>query len=210
VEIRHTHWLLFLALGAALAIGSGISRGDVTPISPLVEDPATGTSYRLLSNADWPDSEAEADLLGGHLATISNQEQQDWVFDVFGGYGGVQRMLWIGFYDPSQDQNGGSHASNFVWVSGSPVTYTNWNAGEPNDKNGKEFSTAMFYPSNSNAGKWNDWNPNTVLDPIGIPFHGVVEFASVPEPSAFSLLAVFMIGMFCGGRRLQRRFCLAR
>ena len=155
----------------------------VTPISPIVEDPVSGNQYQLLSNADWKDSEAEAESLGGYLATIANQEQQNFVFDVFGGYQGAQRNLWIGLYDPSQDENGGSHASNFVWASGAPVAYTNWNAGEPNDSGGNEFYVAMYYPNFNNPGSWNDWSTVTT-DPIGIPFYGVVEY--VPEPASFA------------------------
>jgi hypothetical protein len=175
-----------LASVAAIILGFASSAdAAVVPISPLVEDPVTGDEYQLLSNADWTDSEAEAQSLGGYLATIEDQEQQDFVFDVFGGYQGIQRILWIGFYDPTQDANGGTHADNFVWASGAPVTYTNWNAGEPNDTNNAEFWTAMYYPSSSNPGSWNDWD-NRTTDPIGIPFYGVVQF--VPEPASIGSL----------------------
>jgi Lectin C-type domain len=164
------------------AMRAGPTRAAiVTSISPVVEDPVTGNQYQLLSNADWADSEAEAESLNGHLATISTPEEQNFVFDVFGGYGGVQRILWIGLYDPTQDLDGGTHADNFVWVSGAPVTYTNWDAGEPNDSNDQEFWTAIYYPNYDNPGSWNDWSEVTT-DPIGIPFFGVVQF--IPEPAS--------------------------
>lgn len=145
------------------------------PISPIIEDPATRLEYQLLSNANWTDSQAEARSLGGNLVTIFNPEEQKFVFSTFGGYGSKQRILWTGLYDPTQDKNGAPHVSNFVWVSGAPVTYTNWDAGEPNDAGGVEFYVAMYYPGYHNPGSWNDWS-NRTADPIGVPFHGVVEY----------------------------------
>src|SRR5262249_23259674 len=40
----------------------------------------------------------------------------------------------------------------FVWVSGEPVTYTNWNPGEPNNSGGNENYTEML----GSNGQWND------------------------------------------------------
>jgi hypothetical protein len=160
------------------------SQAVVTTISPIVEDPVTMHQFQLLSNADWTDSEAKARSLGGHLMTITGQEDQNFVFSVFGGYGGAQRILWTGLYDPSQDHNGGAHAANFVWASGAPITYANWDQSQPDDAGGVEFYVAMYYPNYHNPGSWNDWS-NRTSDPIGIPFYGVVEY--VPEPAAISL-----------------------
>ena len=186
------------------------AAASVTPISPVVEDPATGIQYQLLSNADWTNSQAEAKALGGNLVTLSNQEQQDFVFDLFGAYGGVQRILWTGLYDPTQDQNGGSHASNFVWVSGAPDNYTNWDAGEPNDTSNAEFRVSMYHPNYHNPGSWNDWS-NRTADPIGIPFFGVVEFVPTPEPVSLVLFGIVAAMLLLTRRHststeIQRRF----
>jgi len=180
-----------LSFAAIVALSAKtFAQAGVSTISPQIEDPLTHIIYQLLSNADWNNSELKAESLGGHLATISDQEEQDFVFDVFGGYGGSQRILWIGLHDPSQDSNGKSHAANFVWVSGAPVTYTNWNAGEPNN-NGGEYYAAMYYPNFNNPGSWNDWN-NRTTDPIGIPFYGVVQF--IPEPGAAGVCLACIMG----------------
>jgi len=176
--------VVLVALLVGLVLNSPVTAA-VTPISPIVEDPITGHEYQLLSNADWTDSEAEAKALGGDLVTIASAEEQNFVFSVFGGYGGSQRILWTGLYDPSQDATG-THATNFVWASGAPITYTNWDAGEPNNA-GNEFYVAMYYPNYHNPGSWNDWS-NRTADPIGIPFYGVVEF--VPEPASICVLGI--------------------
>jgi hypothetical protein len=194
-----TRTLGVILVSASFAMGAASRvQAAVTPISPVVQDPVTGRKYQLLSQADWMDSEAEAQALSGTLATINNQEEQNFVFDTFGGYGGTQRILWIGLYDPSQDANGGSHASNFVWADGEPVTYTNWDVGEPNDSSGDEFYAAMYYPNYHNPGSWNDWDVRDA-DPIGIPFFGVAQF--VPEPGTGTLVLMAAGAMLLARRR---------
>ena len=57
-------------------------------------------------------------------------------------FGGV---IWIGFNDVA---NEGSH----VWYDQSPIVYTNWNGGEPNNSGNEDC--VQIYPD----GKWNDLN----------------------------------------------------
>jgi hypothetical protein len=185
-----------IVFGAVLIATLGLAHpadAVVNTISPVMTDPVTGYKYQLLSQADWTDSEAAAVALGGQLPTIANQEQQNFVFNSFGAYGGTQRILWTGLYDPTQDSQGG-HANNFVWVSGAPITYTDWDAGEPNNAGG-EYWVAMYYPNFNTPGSWNDWS-NRTADPVGIQFDGVVQFAPVPEPAS-ALLAgpLLMLGL---------------
>ena len=71
----------------------------------------------------WPVS------LGGHLATIRNQAEGDWVSAIFGGYGGQGHDLWIGL-NYVQKRNG------FVWADGERIKYTHWSPGQPNNFNG--------------------------------------------------------------------------
>ncbi|HEY4308833.1 MAG TPA: lectin-like protein [Pirellulales bacterium] len=178
-----------------------VASAAVLPISPIITDPASGHRFQLLSNATWADSEAEAVALGGHLATIDSQETQDFVLSTFGAYSGFQHILWIGLYDPTQQTNPTDPAANYVWVDGSPITYTNWDPGEPNNAFGTEFWVAMYYPNYHNPGAWNDWSVQKT-DPIGIPFYGVVQY--VPEPSTLLLAAVGLIGFAAWRRRWHR------
>ena len=116
-----------------------------------------GHLYYLLSQNTWSNAEAEADSLGGHLATIRNAAEEQWVYSTFGGYGGA---LWIGLTDRAK-------VFHFTWVSGEPVTYTDWGGGQPdNGTGGVEFYTQIWPTGHTNppSGKWNDYaNDDTVM-----------------------------------------------
>lgn len=140
---------------------------QASPLSPQIVNPSNGHIYQLLQAATWKDSEAEAISLGGHLATIRNQAEEDWVFKTFGGYEGKQRLLWIGLSDTTRK-------FHFSWSSGESVSYTRWAPGEPNNVGEGEDFVAIFYPNHGQANKWNDWSDRKT-DPIGLPMNGVVE-----------------------------------
>lgn len=148
--------LAMVALG--LSAQAGILAG------PIV-NPRNGHSYYLLSQSTWSNAETEAVSLGGHLATIRNEDENRWVFSKFGSYGGA---LWIGLNDRQK-------AFEFTWTSGEPVSYTNWGGGQPDNCNGVEFYTHMLPRGHYAAGQWNDYgNIETVLA-AQFPLYGVVE-----------------------------------
>jgi hypothetical protein len=165
----------WLALICASAIDSLAQVPNA--LTPLLRNPANGHEYYLLDSANWTDSETAAKQWGGHLATIRNQAEQDWILSTYGAYGGQQRLLWIGFNDIDE-------VLVFEWASGEPVTFLNWANGEPNNASGDERFVALYYPNFNQPGAWNDWNARTT-DPIGLPFNGVVEF--IPQLSFFPM-----------------------
>ena len=88
---------------------------------------ANGHVYYLLQSSDWTNAENAAVSLGGHLATIRSQAEQDWVWNQWGSFGN----LWIGLYDPNSGDGGGAqHAADFIWSSGETNGYRGWYPGE--------------------------------------------------------------------------------
>lgn len=141
------------------------------PLSPLIVNPNNHHSYLLLDAATWKDSEAEAVALGGHLATIRNQAEEDWIFKTFSSYGGDRHLLWIGLSDIAKK-------FHFSWSSGESVSYTAWARGEPNNAHDREDFVAIYYfQIRDQANKWNDWNERK-KSPRGLPINGVVEIIS--------------------------------
>ena len=57
--------------------------------------------------------------------------QQNWLYRVFGG-----QHLWIGINDYGSE-------GTWVWADGTPVSYTNWNSGEPNS--GGNYDGGFMY-----------------------------------------------------------------
>jgi hypothetical protein len=151
-----------------------------------------GHKYYLLEQSTWVEGEAIAQAMGGHLATVRNEQEQNFIYSTFGQYGGTFRHLMIGLYDGDRLHNAlnpVSRRSEFSWVSGEPVSYSNWLHNEPNNINGSgEFWAHLFAPSfvgddgsvvTSIGGLWNDVSLGTGFG--GAPLNGVVE---VIEPAA--------------------------
>lgn len=183
-----------LVLGAAMI-------SQASPLSERVVNPRNGHTYLLLQTATWQESETEAVALGGHLATVRNQAEEDWIVRTFGKYGGHQHLLWIGLSDTQKK-------FHFSWAGGESLSYTCWAQGEPNNAGRGEDFVAIYYPNHSQGGKWNDWNDRT-KDPIGLPMNGVVEIipakaADSKETTAIAIISpTLVITNNCGDIKLE-------
>ncbi len=128
---------LVFATGFIAAFGSGPSTGNVTVSlrtgvqSPIIagpiNNPANGHDYYLLeSGFTWTDAEAFAVTLGGHLASINDADENEFVRASVLRFDGTDRRGWIGYTDQVIE-------GTFEWSDGSTTTYTNWGPGEPNN-----------------------------------------------------------------------------
>ena len=119
---------------------AGILTGPVT-------NAANGHIYCLLTATNWGNAEKEAVSLGGHLVTINDAAEDQWVFTNFATF--ATDHLLIGLNDRVVE---GTH----LWVSGEDSTYRNWNGDEPNNSNGGEDVDGIW-TTGGHAGKWNDF-----------------------------------------------------
>lgn len=174
-----------------------------------VTNPANGHRYTLVfSNTSWQDAEDKAAVLGGHLVTIRSQAENDWVFDftvsatsdttptVYGA--------WMGMY---QIQGSVEPNEGWVWSSGEPVVYTNWQktTGEPNDYYGdsSEDWAKMYIRQHD----WDEipsyWNDTWFYEPARSDTVGIVEV--IPEPSSLLALCGGAIGLIASRRKKKVR-----
>ncbi|XP_023264465.1 macrophage mannose receptor 1-like [Seriola lalandi dorsalis] len=80
------------------------------------------------------------------LVSILNKDEQAYVNTMVGT--GQVSAAWIGM------RMFGIASGQYMWVDLSPVTYTHWGPGEPNNANGEEQCVQM----NRHQGGWNDAN----------------------------------------------------
>jgi len=157
------------ALDAGIAVDGGdswgVCSGQFGGPKAYYYNPANGNVYCLTpGDMTWPDAQAwaEAHAIGGaplpgNLATIRSADENQWLVNTFS----INGKCWMGFNDIAVEDD-------WVWVSGEPVVYTNWDAGEPNDDDGEDFGEIYV------DGFWND-NGITRVGP------GIVEFVG-PYP----------------------------
>ncbi len=159
-----------IRVAAAMFVLGAVGLTPAVALPGVLTGPISygGHDYYLLDTSTWANAEAKAVAMGGHLVTLSDQAEQDWVFGTFNAYDDVTRLYWIGLNDRAAE-------GQFVWASDEQVDFTYWAPGEPNNAGNEDF-VSMFYQGHTHSGKWNDWSDRT-RDPIGITFVGVVEIA---------------------------------
>lgn len=156
-----------------VSVGLCISSVQAASIlSGPVYNPATTHTYFLLTTSDWTDAEAAAASMGAHLVTVNDAAENDWLLSTFSNFGGQARALWTGLTDAG-------HEGTFVWTSGEPVSYTHWEAGQPDD--GGDFYPHEDYvliwpsPGPRSPGYWNDYINTNDFPDLSLQLYGVVE-----------------------------------
>jgi hypothetical protein len=162
------------------------SHVDAAIIAGPITNPANGHEYYLLSRNTWTASEAEAERLGGTLAIIKSVGDQEWVFSTFASYGETNRNLWIGMH---RSYSGGP----MVWVTDTPVSYSNWERGQPDNNSGNESYVHMFcHVGDRVPGTWNDLSDAASID--GAPNCGVVEVPAKTDEKSLTGKEKALIG----------------
>lgn len=141
------------------------------------------------TGVSWFDAENYAiNALGGHLATINDLAENQWIFDRFVGDHG---HVWLGAFRVD---------SAFQWVAdGENVTSYDgpWYPVEPNGQDKLMMLDATY----ANA-RWNDRHGTfEQFEFDGSPIFAIVEFAGpIPEPTAVAG-CLPLVGALCLRRR---------
>jgi len=205
-----------MGTGAALLVGLSLMLMLVVqPASAAIIDTThfNGHTYYLISENSWTGAAAEASSLGGYLATINSQAEQNVLWSAWQNSLGTGEGLWIGMFDPSSTYDHG--AGTFVWMNGEPVTFTDWAPGEPNDEYNKYKENYVDMDSRFGYnGRWNDlpnagtdWNPDRGIVEVNTLTSSEVQ---TPEVSTLVLFASGLSGLVLRGRRYCSLFSSAR
>ena len=87
----------------------------------------------------WEQAKEKCEEMGGHLATITSQEEQDVITNA------IQSAVRDSFYL-------GAEIGKDTWITGEPIEYTNWAEGQPDNSKGVED----IYEIYNKSGGWND------------------------------------------------------
>ena len=159
-------------------------------------NPANGHRYAIIrpeTVQSWDNNEALAVSLGGHLASINDAVERDWlVVNVVDPYcfatnQPYEKVVWIGLFQPP---NSPEPAGNWQWTTGEPLSFTDWIQGEPNNsgngENYAEFNSSWNIGVGVPPGAWNDnqnWDGNSRV--------GLAEV--VPEPASIAVLGIGLL-----------------
>lgn len=135
-----------LAVEKAIKLSNEKAKGQTGDDLPF--EPSGEHQYKIFYDTlTWEEAKAACEAKGGHLATITSEEEQQ----KLNLYNAGNHNLWIGGYKNADGQ--------WCWVNGEPWTYENWGDGEPNNSSNVVAgeSCVAMWPE-----KWNDLaNSNT-------------------------------------------------
>lgn len=129
------------------------------PLEWPVLEGGNGHFYELLDGVTWRQADEASGSMWfnshqGHLVTLANEEEENWIKEIFP----AREFLFIGLYQPegSLEPEGG-----WRWVTEEPVTYINWQGEEPNNGvAGEDY--AGINPAPFGLGGWVDiWDSYT-------------------------------------------------
>lgn len=126
--------------------GAGfICEVEIDLFEPVAELVYGGSNYSLYDNkVSWTVANLFSEFVGGHLVTITSEEEQQKVIELIAN--GARSSYWLGATDTNRDRI-------FSWVTGEVFSYTNWFSNQPDNFIYREFFLEMRSTYNW---QWND------------------------------------------------------
>ncbi|XP_073946940.1 uncharacterized protein isoform X4 [Choristoneura fumiferana] len=107
----------------------------------------------IFFKANWFKAQQYCRFHGMHLASIASQQENDQLEKYVKDSGYGREHFWTSGTDLAEE-------GNFFWMAnGRPLTFVNWNAGEPNNfryENGEEENCLELWNRDDKGLKWND------------------------------------------------------
>jgi len=107
----------------------------------------------IFFKANWYKAEQYCRFHGMHLASVNNEGEQRNLEEHITSFGMGNEHFWSSGTDQAEE-------GKFFWMSsGKPLTYENWNAGEPNNfkyENGEGENCLELWNRDGKGLKWND------------------------------------------------------
>jgi hypothetical protein len=136
--------MIFICFILTLLISIFIqTHGQVTCASGWVT--YEGNCYQFSSMITWDQCNAycPTSYPGATMLCVNKQAESAWIKSL------SNNAIWIGYTD-MPPYGGGKGTKQYRWITGCSSTYTNWNAGEPNNAGGEDCTII------NDAGRWDD------------------------------------------------------
>lgn len=122
----------------------------------------------------WKNAKKYCEALGGHLAAITTEEEQQFIAESVEKK--KKNSYWLGGYKKSNGE--------WAWITGETFSYTNWSSRQPDNYTAKSENALMMYRntnpySTSYLGEWNDINADGTVN--SETFFGVSNIGFVCE-----------------------------
>ena len=150
-SIRNRFGFVAIGLVTSLAVGGAASAADAPAVQWKVSDGGNGHWYQFVTTIiRWDLAQAEAQLFGGNLVTITSESENNFVRSSIL----LHAQNAVGYLGGFRDEFG------WHWVTGEEWSYSNWNQGEPNGDPGEVvwMQNIPGYPIG-----WNDCPPTIDL-----------------------------------------------
>ena len=126
-------------------IGTAADRNELDKYS-YTKYEFNGNTYAFIENEMlWNEAREVCEKLGGHLAYINSEAEQEFITEITKNY-----YTALGGLDELSE-------GEWTWLDGSEMTFTNWRSGEPNNSYPHQNHLYINY---SGAGKWDDGYDN--------------------------------------------------
>ena len=110
-------------------------------------------AFVLVDGPNWEDAQENAEELGGHLVTVNDEDENQWLVDKF-SLADRETSTWIGLKINNE--------GDWEWASGQDSSYRGWDDVEPNNSDyqgrSEEFGAIR------GSGKWNDLHNTRLAD----------------------------------------------
>lgn len=210
-------------VGLILSLLVPAARGDLT-VQWKTSDGGNGHYNEFVDfgvNTSWTEANAYTSAQtyrgsSGHLVTVNSAAEDDFLRNSFGSYIGDPNTgvpgiyAWIGLTDIGS-------TGSFHWITGEPITYTNWAPPEPNFIGYEHYGhywTRKFTGTDVDPNGTPIWSWNNAADaPFGSDpsayMGAIIEFErpntpAVPEPSTLLTVSLGALGLLAYGSQRSR------
>ena len=171
-----------MAVEKAIKLRNKKAKGQIEDNRPF--EPNGEHQYKIFYDTlTWEEAKAACAAKGGHLATITSEEEQQ----KLNLYNAGNHNLWIGGCKNAEGQ--------WCWVTGEPWEYENWGDGEPNNSSNvvegencvamwpekwNDLANGNIYEQSGYICEWEATNDESAVEEDGYAGH-VYEFYTLPE-----------------------------